>query len=180
MNLKGSKTEQNLYKTFAGESRARNKYCFYAEKASSEGYKNIADIFDETAKNEYAHAREVYGRFLGQIKGTEANLLDAALGEAEESEKIYKEFEKIARDEGFIEIADFYKELQEVEEAHKERFLLLADKVKNNTVFKSDKPSLWQCMNCGYIHEGMEAPIVCPLCRYPRAYFKPYCKLIKE
>lgn len=180
MNLKGSKTEKNLYKTFAGESRARNKYNFYAEKARTEGYRYIADVFDETATNEFAHAREVLGRYLNKIKGTEENLIDAAIGEAAESSKIYKDFESIARQEGFIEIADFYKELQEVEESHKERFMLLADRVKNSTVFKSQKPTMWQCMNCGYIHEGTEAPMVCPLCKYPRAYFKPYCKMKME
>ncbi|MGL5150473.1 MAG: rubrerythrin family protein [Clostridium sp.] len=180
MNLKGSKTEKNLYKTFAGESRARNKYNLYADKARDEGYRFIADVFDETAGNELAHAREVYVRYLNKVKGTEENLIDAALGEAAESSKIYKDFELIAREEGFVEIADFYKELQEVEEAHKERFTMLAEKVKTKSVFKSLKPSLWQCMNCGYIHEGIEVPLACPLCKYPRSYFKPYCKLKSE
>lgn len=179
MNLKGSKTEKNLYKTFAGESRARNKYNLYSEKAKTDGFMWVAEIFNETAGNEYAHAREVYKKYLGKVSNTKNNLIEAALGEAEESKVIYKDFEMTAREEGFDELADFYKELQEVEEYHKERFLDLAKKIKDDQMFKSDKESLWQCMNCGYIYEGMEAPEVCPLCKYPRAYFKPldyYCE----
>jgi rubrerythrin len=122
MNLKGSKTERNLFKTFAGESRARNKYTFYGDKARAEGFMYVGEIFDETAGNEKAHAREVYRRFLDRISSTKNNLIESALGESEESKVIYKEFEDVARDEGFDEIADFYKELQEVEDHHKERF----------------------------------------------------------
>lgn len=173
MDLKGSKTERCLYKTFAGESRARNKYSFYAEHARCEGYRWVGEIFDETADNEKAHAREVYNRFLKKVSSTEENLIDAVMGETDESKKIYKEFEEIARNEGFIEIADFYKELQEVEEFHGERFLKLANDIKEDTIFKSDEVSLWQCMNCGYIHEGKKAPTACPLCKYPTSYFKP-------
>ncbi|MGG7177999.1 rubrerythrin family protein [Clostridium paraputrificum] len=177
MDIKGSKTEKNLYKTFAGESRANTKYTLYAEKARCDGYRWVGEIFDETAGNERAHAREAFSRFLKKINGTEENLIDAAMGEAEESKKIYKEFEEIARKEGFVEIADFYKELQEVEESHGKRFIKLADKIKNDRIFKSLDTMLWQCMNCGYIHEGKEAPIYCPLCKYPRDYFKPYCQV---
>lgn len=173
MNLKGSKTEKNLYKTFAGESRARNKYTFYSDKAKEDGFMWVGEIFQETAGNELAHAREVFRRYLQKLSNTKNNLIEAALGEAEESQVIYKEFETIARDEGFDEIADFYKELQEVEEFHKERFLELAKKIKEDKMFKSDKKSLWQCLNCGYIYEGTEVPDKCPLCKYPRSYFKP-------
>jgi len=172
MNLKGSNTEKNLFKTFAGESRARNKYTFYADKARVDGLMHVGDIFDETAGNEKAHAREVYRRFLDKVSSTKNNLIDSALGEAEESKVIYKEFECMARDEGFDEIADFYKELQEVEEHHKERFLELAKEIKDDTIFKSDKEEEWLCLNCGYIYEGTEAPMTCPLCKYPRSYFK--------
>ncbi|WP_125153395.1 rubrerythrin [Clostridium rectalis] len=180
MNLKGSKTEQNLYKTFAGESRARNKYTFYGEKARMEGYEYIASVFEETAGNEKAHAREVFKRFLGLVKSTKENLKDAAEGEAFESSKLYKDFERVAREEGFEEIADFYKELAEVEEDHERRFNTLYERVNNGTMFKSKKDSMWQCMNCGYIHVGKEAPAVCPLCKFPRAYFKPYCINYRE
>lgn len=180
MNLKGSKTEKNLLKTFAGESRARNKYNLYAEKAKSEGYMWIAEIFDCTAKNEYAHAREAYKRYLDRICSTKNNLIESAISEAEESKVIYKNFENMAREEGFDEIADFYKELQEVEELHKERFLDLAKKLKDNMIFKSEKKVLWKCLNCGYIYEGCEAPEKCPLCKYPKSYFRKldgmYCK----
>lgn len=173
MNLKGSKTEINLYKTFAGESRARNKYCFYAEKAKEDGFMWVGQIFKETAENEYAHAREAFKRYLGKVSETKNNLIEAALGECEESSVIYKEFERTAREEGFNELGDFYKELQEVEEYHKERFLDLAKRIKEDKMFKSNEKSLWQCMNCGYIYEGTEAPDKCPLCKYPKSYFKP-------
>jgi len=172
MNLKGSRTEKNLFKTFAGESRARNKYTFYADKARMDGFMYVGNIFDETAGNEKAHAREVYKRFLDRISNTKNNLIESALGESEESKVIYREFEDIARDEGFDEIADFYKELQEVEGHHKERFLKLAKKIKDGTMFKSDEETEWLCLNCGYIYEGKEVPMKCPLCKYPRSYFK--------
>lgn len=172
MNLKGSKTEKNLLKTFAGESRARNKYNLYSEKAKSEGYMWIAEVFDCTANNEYAHAREAYKRYLDRICSTKNNLIESAISEAEESKVVYKNFENMAREEGFDEIADFFKDLQEVEESHKERFLNLAKKLKDNMIFKSDKKTLWKCLNCGYIYEGCEAPEKCPLCKYPKSFFR--------
>ena len=177
LKLKDSQTLKNLLKTFTGESRARNKYTLYAEVARKEGYEDIAAIFEETAHNELAHAREVFNKYL-KINGTTLeNLRDAAAGESAEYKKIYKEFEEIARKEGFNEIADFYKELREVEENHEERFSDLADKMEKGMIFKSDNPIKWQCMNCGYIHEGIEAPLVCPLCKYPVSYFKPHCNV---
>lgn len=172
MNLKGSKTEKNLFRTFAGESRARNKYSFYGEEARKEGYMWVGDIFDETAHNEHAHARETFKRYLHKVGKTKGNLIDSALGEAEESKVIYKGFENTARAEGFDEIADFYKELQEVEEHHKERFLMLAKMIEEGKMFESNKESKWICLNCGYIYEGHEVPERCPLCKYPRSYFK--------
>ena len=177
MELEGSKTERNLYKTFAGESRANTKYSLYAEKARKEGYRWVAEVFDETALNEKAHAREVYKRYLNKIGDTQENLKDAIKGETKESKKLYKEFEEVARKEGFVQIANFYRELQEVEEEHANRFSTLEDKIKTDTMFKSVDYSLWQCMNCGYIHEGKEAPARCPLCKYPREYFKQYCRV---
>lgn len=177
MEFKGSKTEQNLYKTFAGESRARTKYNLFAEKARLDGYQWVGEIFDETAGNELAHAREVYGSFLKNIGCTKDNLLDCIIGETDEYKNVYKKFEEEARSEGFNDIADFYKELAETEENHAKRFKALYDKIEDGTMFRGPKGSLWVCMNCGYIHEGEEAPLVCPLCKYPRAYFKPYCKI---
>lgn len=175
-SLKGTQTEKNLYKTFAGESRARNRYNLYSEKARMEGYEWVGDVFDETAGNEYAHAREVYRRFLGLVGSTAENLMDAIQGETEEYSKVYKEFEADARKEGFKEIADFYKELSEVEEFHERRYKDLYDKVVNKTMFTSKEAIKWQCLNCGYIYEGTEAPLVCPLCKFPRAFFKPLCE----
>ncbi|GAB6167985.1 rubrerythrin family protein [Clostridium carnis] len=177
MNLKGSKTEKNLFKTFAGESRARNKYTLYSEKAKLDGYQWVAEIFDKTAHNELAHARHVYGIFLNLIGCTKDNLLDCIMGETEEFKVIYKNFEKEAREEGFEEIADFYKDLAETEEGHAIRFKELFDKIEDGTMFRGPEDSKWICMNCGYIHEGEEAPMICPLCKYPRAYYKPYCKI---
>lgn len=174
--LKGSKTEKNLIKTFAGESRARNKYDLFAEKAEKEGLYWIANVFRETACNEFAHARESFARYLGMVGTTESNLLNSLMGESEEAEMIYKEFENEARKEGFNEIADFYKELQEVEESHAKRFKALLDELRKGTLYKREKSTLWKCSNCGYIHEGKEAPEKCPLCKFPKGYFEEYCE----
>lgn len=176
MNIRGSKTEKNLLKTFAGESRARNKYTFFAEKAEEEGYEYIASVFLETAGNEMAHAREVFMRYLGLLGNTAENLRNAAEGEAEESSKLYKEFERTAREEGFYDIADFYKELSEVEESHRFRYSEIREKLVTGREFKRNREVIWQCMNCGYIHIGKEAPEICPLCKYPQAYFKIKCE----
>ncbi|MEG0730703.1 rubrerythrin family protein [Clostridium sp.] len=177
MNLKGSKTEKNLLKTFAGESRARTKYNLYADKAKSEGYQWIAEVFDETALNEYAHARKSYAQLLKRVGTTKENLLDAIAGETAEFKDIYKNFEIEAKEEGFTEIANFYKELREVEESHAKRYQDLYNKLQNGTIFKGEKESKWICMNCGYIHEDVEVPLVCPLCKYPKSYFKPLCEM---
>lgn len=179
MNLKGSKTERNLLKTFAGESRARTRYTFYAEKARKEGFEYIAKIFEETSTNEKAHARRVFDDFLKENKTTAENLLTGAMLEAFESEKLYKEFEKVAKEEGFEEIAKFYEELAETEEYHKIRFLKILENLKSGKMFKRDKPVKWQCLNCGYVHEGIEAPEFCPLCKFPRAFFEIYCESYK-
>ncbi len=176
MQLKGSKTEKNLLKTFAGESRARNKYTFYAEKARTEGYEYIASIFEETGGNEKAHAREVFNRYLKLVGTTADNLKDAAEGEALESSRLYKQFEEEARREGFYEIADFYKELQEVEEGHNERYSDILRNLEQGMMFKRNRDAEWQCMNCGYVHTGKEAPKYCPLCKYPQSYFKIKCE----
>lgn len=174
MNLKCSETEKNLYKAFAGECRARNKYYLYAEKARNDGFMWVAKVFEETGDNEFAHAREIFKRYLNKISSTKNNLIESALAEAEESSSLYKEFEDKACQEGFDEVADFFKELREVEESHKERFLDLAKRIKDDKMFKCDEDDecLWKCLNCGYIYEGKEAPDKCPLCRYPKSFFK--------
>ena len=176
MKLEGSQTEKNLYRTFAGECRARTKYNFYAEEAVCEGYRWIAEVFNQIADTEKAHAREAYRRYLNKIGDVETNLKDSIKGELEENRKVYKKYEEEAREEGFKEIADFFKELQEVEEIHAIRYSEFLKKLEENKLYKSDKTELWECMNCGYIYEGKEAPENCPLCKYPRGYFKLVCK----
>ncbi len=180
MKLQGSETEKILKRTFSGESKARGKYTMYAEKARKEGHEYIAQVFEQIAFNEFAHSREVYWRFLDQVKSTEENLMNSFMGETAEVNTIYKEYEQIARNEGFIEIADFYKELIEVEANHDLRFRTLYDKLLSDTLYKSKTPTLWKCLNCGYIAEGMEAPISCPLCQFPQGWFSPYCDPLKK
>lgn len=176
-DLKGTKTEKNLWEAFAGESQARNKYTFWASQADKEGYKQIAAIFLETADNEKEHAKRLY-KFLvgGSIPATEENLLQAALGENYEHTSMYPEFEKIAREEGFDEIADVFREIAEVEEEHEKRFKKLLENVKNKTVFQKPYPVKWKCRNCGYVHEGTEAPEICPACAHPQSYYEVMCE----
>ena len=173
MDLKGSKTEENLMKAFAGESQARNKYSFWASQAKKEGYEQIAGFFEETADNEKEHAKRLYKLAIGgAIKSTVDNLVEAAAGENEEHTSMYPEMEKIAREEGFDEIADVFREIGEVEEAHEKRYLKLLENIKNNSVFKKPAKVKWKCRNCGYIHEGTEPPEVCPACAHPKAYYE--------
>lgn len=176
MDLKGSKTEKNLYRTFLGESRARNKYTLYAEKAKRKDINGL-QVYLMLRRNELAHARKVYNDYLNLICNTKENLVDSIYGETSEFKDAYLKFEEEARQEGFKEIADFFKELREVEEEHAKRFKELYDKLDKETIFKGTKDSKWVCMNCGYIYEGAEAPQKCPLCGYPKSYFKPYCKI---
>lgn len=173
MELKGSRTEQNLWAAFAGESQARNKYTYFASQADKEGYKQMAAIFLETAENEKEHAKLLF-KFLmgGAVPSTEENLLAAAEGENEEHTKMYPEFEKIAREEGFDKIADVLKEIGEVEEEHEKRYRKLLANLKEKTVFKKDKSVKWKCRNCGYVHEGPEAPESCPACAHPQSYYE--------
>jgi rubrerythrin len=173
MELKGSKTYQNLMATFAGESMARNKYTFFAEVAKKAGFEQIAAIFQETADNEKEHAKRT-ARFLGDIIGdTAANLQAAVNGEHEEWTKLYKEFAQTAKAEGFEDIAHFWHEVGEVEEGHDERYSTLLQRVTTGTVFKRDTPIKWRCRNCGYIHEGTEPPQTCPACLHPRGWYEP-------
>ena len=161
MELKGSKTEQNLLAAFAGESQARNKYTYFATVAKEEGFEQIAGIFLETAENEREHAKKEFD-FVKGIGDTNANLKAAVEGEHYEYTQMYPEFERVAREEGFSEIADFFKEVAEVEEEHEKRYLTLLKNLKEGKVFKKDKVVRWKCRNCGYIHEGIEAPEKCP------------------
>jgi len=171
MELKGSKTEQNLLAAFAGESQARNKYTYFAAVAKEEGLEQIAGIFLETAENEREHAKREFD-FLKGIAGTDSNLQVAAEGEHYEWTQMYPEFERVAREEGFSEIADFFKEVAEVEEEHEKRYITLLKNLKEKKVFKKDKVVRWKCRNCGYVHEGAEAPKKCPACAFPQSYYE--------
>nr|WP_307776599.1 rubrerythrin family protein [uncultured Cetobacterium sp.] len=171
-DLKGTKTEQNLWTAFAGESQARGKYTFYASKAKKEGLNQIAKFFEETAKNEEEHSK-IWFKLLcgGEIKSTLDNLKDAAFGENYEWTDMYEEFAATAREEGFDHIAFLLAEVGKIEKRHEARYLELHDNIKEGRVFKKDFPQKWECSNCGHIHEGKEAPGVCPVCDHARAYF---------
>jgi rubrerythrin len=171
MELKGSKTERNLQAAFSGESQARNKYTYFAAVAKSEGYEQIAGIFLETAENEREHAKREFD-FLQGVGDTKANLNAAAEGEHYEWTGMYPGFEREAREEGFTEIADFFKEVAEVEEEHEKRYLALLKNLEEGKIFKKDKVVRWKCRNCGYVHEGGEAPKKCPACAFPQSYYE--------
>jgi len=175
VELKGSKTEANLMAAFAGESQARNKYSYYASQAKKEGYEQISGIFLETADNEKEHAKKIF-KFLNGIGNTEENLKAAAAGENYEWTSMYKEFESVAREEGFVEIADFFESVATVEKEHEERYLALLENLKSGKVFKKDQELQWKCRNCGHIHTGKEAPQICPTCAHPQAYFEIRCE----
>ncbi|MEG2677792.1 MAG: rubrerythrin family protein [Oscillospiraceae bacterium] len=172
MDLKGTKTEQNLYKTFAGESRARNKYTFFGEKARRQGYQYIASVFAETGMNELAHARRVFNDFLNLNKSTEENLLDAAIGENYEWTDMYAGFAKTAKEEGFDKIAFLFESVAKIEKEHEARYRKLLSNIKGELVFTKDGDAIWQCSNCGHVVVGKKAPDVCPVCSHPQAYFQ--------
>ncbi len=171
MELKGSKTEQNLMNAFAGESQARNKYTYYASKAKKDGFENIASIFQETADNEKEHAKLWFKLFHG-IGGTFDNLLDAAAGEHEEWTNMYNLMADEADEEGFHDVAATMRGVAAIEKEHEERYLALAKAIKEGTVFEDGDVVAWKCRNCGHIHVGKTAPDVCPVCNHPQAYFE--------
>ncbi len=172
MELKGSKTEANLYAAFAGESQARNKYNYYASKAKKEGYEQIAAIFTETADNEKEHAKMWFKLICGGIGTTEENLIDAASGEHYEWTDMYSEFAKQAEEEGFTEIANLFRGVLAIEKEHEDRYLKLLANLKEEKVFLKDDVVIWKCRNCGHIHIAKAAPDVCPVCAHPQAYFE--------
>ena len=173
MELKGSKTEKNLWEAFAGESQARNKYTYYASKAKKDGYEQIAAIFEETAQNEKEHAK-LWFKLLngGEIPSTVDNLQAAAGGENFEWTDMYARMAKEAKEEGFNEIAVLFEEVGKIEKAHEERYLKLLEGVRTETVFQKEAPKMWICRNCGHVHYGEKAPEVCPVCAHPKAYFE--------
>jgi rubrerythrin len=183
-SLKGTRTEKNLLASFAGESQARNRYTFFAKQAKKEGYEQISGIFLETAENEKEHAKmffklleggdvEITASYpAGVIGDTAANLAAAAAGENMEWTKIYKEAGDIAEEEGFVQAAALFRNISKVEAEHEKRYNKLLQNLQTGTIFKRDSPVRWKCRNCGYVHEGPEAPEICPSCQHPRAYFE--------
>ena len=190
--LKGTRTAQNLMKAFAGESQARNRYTYYASVADKEGYKQIRNIFIETADNEKEHAKRFWKFLLAGLEGelpscieiqadfpvmqgtTLDNLKAAASGENEEWAKLYPQFADVADEEGFPEIAEVFRRIADAEKNHETRFLRLAANIANGTVFKKAEKTFWKCTNCGYIHEGDSAPEKCPACAHPQGFFEVF------
>jgi rubrerythrin len=188
-NLKGTKTGENLLKSFAGESQARNRYLYYSSVAKKEGYVQIRNIFTETANNEKVHAGKFF-RFLANsdlngeavvitdagypvfLGSTKENLLAAAAGENEEWTTLYPNFADIAEEEGFSDIANVYRKISEIEKRHELRYKKLAKNIEDGTVFLKNETTLWKCNNCGFIFEGSLAPEICPACSFPKAYFE--------
>ena len=184
-SVKGTKTEQNLLKSFAGESQARSRYTFFASVAKKEGFEQIAGVFMETAEQEKEHAKRFF-KFLeggmveitasypaGKIGTTAENLAAAAAGENEEWSELYPTFAEVAAEEGFPAIAAVFRNIAKVEAEHEARYRTLLARVEEGKVFSRDEEILWQCRNCGYVHSGKDAPETCPACAHPQAYFEP-------
>ncbi|MHC4911439.1 MAG: rubrerythrin [Planctomycetota bacterium] len=184
MKLKGSQTEKNLLAGFAGESQARNRYTYFASQARKEGYEQIAAIFEETANQEKEHAKREF-KFLeggaaeitasfpaGVIGDTLSNLKAAAAGEHYEHTEMYPGFAEVAEKEGFAQIAEAFRSIAVAEKRHEQRYLALAKNITDGTVFKRSESARWVCRNCGYVHEGPEAPEVCPACAHPRSHYE--------
>ena len=184
MDIKGSKTEKNLLTAFAGESQARNRYTYFASKAKKEGYVQISAIFEETANQEKEHAKRLFNLLqggeveitaafpAGVIGSTIDNLKESAAGENYETTEMYPDFAKIADEEGFEDIAKIFRSIAVAEARHRDRYLKFAKNIEDGVVFKSENPVRWVCRNCGYVHEGPEAPKACPACAHPQAHFE--------
>ena len=183
-SIKGTKTEQNLLKAFAGESQARNRYTMFAKQAKKEGFNQIAALFLETADNERVHAERFFS-FLegggveitamypaGKVATTLENLKEAAAGENEEYTELYPHFAEVAKEEGFPQVAAAFTMIAKVEKEHEERYLKLAQNIETDEVFKKEDAQRWKCDNCGYVHEGNQAPEKCPACLHPQSYFE--------
>jgi len=184
MSIKGTRTEKNILTAFVGESQARNRYTYFASQAKKEGFVQIADIFEETANQEKEHAKRLFklleggevqieGSFpAGKICTTAENLAEAAGGENHEWIGMYPDFARIAREEGFEEIAGIFEAIAVAEKQHEKRFLGLLKNVKEGTVFHKENAIIWRCRNCGYLHQGTDAPETCPACAHPQAHFE--------
>lgn len=172
MDLKGSKTEANLRAAFAGETQARTKYTYYASQAKKDGFEQIASIFAETAENEKEHAKIWFKLLKKGMPKTLDNLKDAADGENYEWTDMYPTFAKEAREEGFDRIAALFEMVGKIEQEHEQRYLALLHNVENSLVFSKEGDTVWQCSNCGHIVIGKKAPLVCPVCNHPQAYFQ--------
>jgi rubrerythrin len=184
MSIKGTETEKNLLKAFAGESQAKNRYEFFAKVARKEGYEQIAALFEETAENEQSHAKQFF-KFLeggpveitaiypaGTISSTADNLFAAASGENEEWTKLYPEFERVAREEGFKEVANIFKLIAKIEAEHETRFRKLLENIQTGRVFEREEKVRWKCRKCGYVHVGTKPLENCPACNHPKSYFE--------
>ena len=184
MGLGGTKTEKNLLTAFVGESQARNRYSYFASRAKKDGYVQMSNIFEETANQEKEHAKrlfkfleggdvEIRGTFpAGVVGSTEENLKAAAAGEHHEWTEMYPSFAKVAREEGFDEIADVFESIAVAEKQHEKRYDGMRENIRAGRVFERDKPVAWRCLNCGYVHEGSGAPEKCPACGHPQAHFE--------
>ena len=173
MNIKGTKTEQNLMTAFAGESQARNKYTYFASKARKDGYEQIAAIFEETANNEKEHAK-IWFKLLngGEISGTEENLKSAAEGENYEWTDMYKNFAETAKEEGLDAISTLFEQVAAIEKEHENRYKKLLKNIEDEVVFSNDGDTIWICRNCGHIVVGKKAPEVCPVCKHKQSFFE--------
>ena len=188
MELKGSQTEKNLIAAFAGESQARNRYTYYASQARKDGYIQMALIFEETANQEKEHAERLFKQLkggtaevqaafpAGVIGSTLENLKAGAAGEHYEWTEMYPGFAEVAKEEGFNSIAKIFLDISVAEKQHEKRYLGLAANIENDTVFKKEKPVVWRCLNCGYLHEGEEAPKACPACAHAQGYYELLCE----
>ena len=171
MELKGSQTEKNLWAAFAGESQAHTKYLYYASQAQKDGYQQIANIFDETARNEKAHAK-IWFKLVHGVGDTKENLADAAAGEHGEWTSMYPGFARVAREEGFDKIARLFEAVGKIEKEHDERYKILLSNVEESKVFRRDEKIIWQCLNCGDVCESPQAPAKCPVCEHPQSFFQ--------
>ena len=173
MELKGSKTEENLLKAFAGESQARVKYEYYSSQAKKDGYEQISELFDETSRNEKEHAK-IWFKLLhdGAVPKTEVNLKDASNGENFEWTDMYKGFAEIAKEEGFNDIAVLFEKVGKIEKTHEERYLKLLNNIEEGIVFERGEIKVWKCRNCGHIHMAISAPELCAVCKHEKNYFE--------